>query len=66
MSVLEMDYECPNCKKISKGSEWKYCEPYCEDCGSHSGAVCPHCSYQVDSVWTTPEFEELIYALPMF
>ena len=55
---LECDFiTCPECHVESKAEDWKECEPYCEDCGSHDGLECPHCGEQFDHVWG---FEKLV------
>lgn len=45
---------CPACSAESPVSQWAVDQDafYCEDCGSHSGAVCPRCGHVADVVMT--------------
>lgn len=47
MKTKENLPECPDCKS----KKWKFFEPYCEDCGNHSGYKCDECDYIVDHVY---------------
>ena len=50
---------CPDCKK--EVDRFIETEPYCEDCGSHSGYQCPECHTEWDHVWND-QIYELIYS----
>ncbi len=40
---------------------WKRHEPYCEDCGSHSGFICTDddCCEIVDHVWQADQYDQI-------
>jgi len=53
---LNQEFICPNCKNVSKVSEYIKTENYCEDCGSHSAIECPNCHKTFDNVWSDDIF----------
>ncbi len=46
--VEDAEVRCRECTEWSPGLEWQDCEPYCEECGSHAGVMCPRCGEQFD------------------
>ena len=47
-------YRCPECGEESSG--WTATDYiWCEDCGSHSGMVCPKCEWGVDLIYNDLE-----------
>lgn len=44
-------WKCPECGETSPIEDWKECESFCDDCGSHDGRMCPKCDEVFDHVW---------------
>lgn len=51
-------WKCPNCGETSPVEDWRECEVYCEDCGSHDGRLCPACGDAFDHVWGSAKIED--------
>jgi transcription elongation factor Elf1 len=44
-------WQCPECGYSSSPEEFKACEVYCEDCGSHPAVECPQCFERIDMIY---------------
>lgn len=43
--------KCPKCDKESPENKWARSEVGCDDCGSHTAAICPECQEAIDQVF---------------
>lgn len=52
MGLTKVEGNCPHCDKlIPVGTEVSNTELGCEDCGSHSGIICPFCDEPIDEIY---------------
>ena len=52
---MNRELQCPECLEWALEDAWGEIELYCEDCGSHIGAQCPHCDESFDTIYVPLE-----------